>query len=256
MDSLITFAVLFLFATLRYTPVMVIPGFTPLGWAPVFVRMILLLAVSWLSILALPSGTTLPGNTWPVGLAIAAMAELLIGMTFGLAVMLPHAALHTAGWLADMQAGLGAAALFNPAAENATESLLGHALMLAATVLFFTLDLHVLLFQGLRISMDVLPLGTLAIRPDSEAFFLMLGTSFAAGLMLVAPLMIGMFCLDLGVGYASRSMPQANVYFLVLPLKVAIALLLLALTLSYAPTLIGRLFKQALGQVPAVLGAG
>jgi flagellar biosynthesis protein FliR len=252
----IAFATLFVFALLRYLPVMTLPGFTPLGWAPSFVRMMVLLSFTWLTVLSLPDGTALPQLSWPVGYVLVGLGELLIGMTFGLAVMLPNAALHTAGWLADMQAGLGSAALFNPGAENATESLLGHALMLAATVLFFTMDLHVQLFQGLSASTRVLPLGGLAFRPDSEAFFGMLGTSFVAGLMLVAPLMIGMLCLDIGVGYATRSMPQANVYFLVLPLKVAVALLILALTLAYAPMLIGRLYKQALDQVPAVLGAG
>lgn len=256
MDSMVAFAALFVFAILRYLPVLALPGFTPLGWAPVFVRMILLLGFAWLTLLALPGGPSMPASMPPLGFVLAAIGELFIGMTFGLAVMLPNAALHTAGWLADMQAGLGAAALFNPAAENATESLLGHALMLAATVLFFTLDFHVLLFRGMVASTEVMPLGALGIRPNGEGFLLMLATSFATGLMLAAPLMIGMFCLDIGVGYATRSMPQANVYFLVLPLKVAVALALLALTLAYAPLLIGRLFKQALEQVPAVLGAG
>lgn len=256
MDSLVAFVSVFVFAVLRYLPVMTLAGFTPLGWAPVFVRIVLLLAFSWLTVLSLPDGAQLVSPQWPVGFVLAALGELLIGMTFGLAVMLPNAALHTAGWLADMQTGLGAAALFNPAADNATESLLGHALMLAATVLFFTLDMHLLLFQGLAISTQVLPLGGLGMHLSMTGFFAMLGTSFASGLMMVAPLLIGMFCLDIGVGYATRSMPQANVYFLALPLKVAVALVMLALTLAYAPSLIGRLFNQALSQVPDVFGAG
>ena len=58
----------------------------------------------------------------------------------------------------------------------------------------------------------------------------------------------------LSVVNATRSMPQANVYFLALPLKVAIALLLLALTLSFAPTLVGRVYGDAFERLPAVFG--
>ncbi|MGH8105701.1 MAG: flagellar biosynthetic protein FliR [Arenimonas sp.] len=50
-------------------------------------------------------------------------------------------------------------------------------------------------------------------------------------------------------------MPQANVYFLALPLKVAIAFLLLAMTLPFMPTLIGRLYQDAFARVPAVFGS-
>jgi flagellar biosynthesis protein FliR len=50
-------------------------------------------------------------------------------------------------------------------------------------------------------------------------------------------------------------MPQANVYFLALPLKVAVALMLLAMTLAFAPTLIGRLYQDAFARLPAVFGA-
>ena len=72
---------------------------------------------------------------------------------------------------------------------------------------------------------------------------------------VVAPVILGLFMLDIGIAYATRSMPQANVYFLALPLKVAVALLLLALTLAFAQALVGRLYFDTLSRVPAVFGA-
>jgi flagellar biosynthesis protein FliR len=254
MQALTTFAVLFALASLRYLPVMVLPGLSPLAWAPAFVRIVVMLAFAWLTVLSLPDGYSLTGMAWPLGLLLAAAGELLVGLVFGLAFLLPNAALHSAGWLVDMQAGLGAATLFNPSSNAGAESLLGHALMLAATVLFFTLDLHLLLFKGMAASMHWLPLGQAGLNVSVEGFLGMLGSSFLAGFMVVAPIVIGLFCVDLGIGYASRSMPQANVYFLALPLKVAVALGLMVLTLAYVPMLIGRLFQGALQQVPATLG--
>ncbi|MEA9566674.1 flagellar biosynthetic protein FliR [Xanthomonas sp. WHRI 8932A] len=255
MDALAGFALLFGYASLRYLPVMVLPGLSPLAWAPMLVRVTTMLAFAWLTLLALPDSYVRPTTGQPTALLLAAVGELMIGGIFGLAFMIPNAALHTSGWLLDMQAGLGAGALLNPASADTQESLLGHALMLAATVLFFSLDLHVLLFKGLVASTAVLPLGRMSQPISADAFFALLGSSFVAALMVVMPVVLGLFLVDVAVGYASRSMPQANVYFLALPLKVAVALGLLAVTLTYAPGLIGRLFGNALDQAPQLLGA-
>lgn len=256
MSALPAFVALFGFALLRFLPVMVLPALSPLGWAPAFVRIALLLALAWMSALMAPSFAVPAHWSTPLGLVLAALGELLVGMTFGLALLLPNAALHSAGWLVDMQAGLGAATLFDPASGGQMESLLGRALMLASVVLFFSLDLHLLLFRGLATSVHALPLGRLDIRLDPAGFFGMLGASFLLGLMVVAPVVLGLFAIDVGVAYATRSMPQANVYFLVLPLKVAAGLCLMAVSMWFAPELIGRLFRDALQRIPAVFGAG
>lgn len=252
MESIQSFLTLFALAGLRYLPVLVLPAFSPLAWAPMTVRIVVMLVLAWLTVLALPDAVGFNGNG--IQLLLAVCSELLVGAVFGLAFLLPKAALHSAGWLVDMQAGLGAATLFNPSADTGAESLFGHALMLAMTVLFFLLDLHLLLFRAMAASTQWLPLGGGGVRLSLDAFLHMLGTSFVAGMMVVAPIVIGLFCVDLGVGYASRSMPQANVYFLALPLKIAVAIGLLALSLAYAPTAMGRLFRQASDQVPSVLG--
>ncbi|HBZ46962.1 MAG TPA: type III secretion protein [Stenotrophomonas sp.] len=252
MESLQNFLTLFGLATLRYLPLTVVAALSPLAWAPTLVRIVVMLVLAWLTVLALPAGAMFEGGGGRLVLAVC--SELMVGAVFGLAFMLPNAALHNAGWLVDMQAGLSAATLFNPANEAGAESLLGHALMLAMTVLFFVLDLHLLLFRAIASSTQWLPLGGAGARLSLDGFMQMLGGSFLAGLMVAAPVVIGLFCVDLGVGYASRSMPQANVYFLALPLKIAVAIGLLALSLAYAPALLARLFGQAAAQVPSVLG--
>lgn len=252
MEAIQSFMILFALASLRYLPVTVLPAFSPLAWAPMTVRIVVMLALAWLTMLALPEQSIFEGDAGRLLLAV--LGELMLGAVFGLAFLLPKAALHGAGWLVDMQAGLGAATLFNPSADTGAESLLGHALMLAMTMLFFALDLHLLLFRAMTASIQWLPLGGGGVRVSADAFLRMLGTSFVAGLMLVAPVVIGLFCVDLGVGYASRSMPQANMYFLALPVKIAVAIGLLALTLAYLPALMVRLFVEATEQVPSILG--
>jgi flagellar biosynthetic protein FliR len=219
------------------------------------VRMVLLLSLAWLTVVASPAVDLTRMLRDPATLVVAGFSEIIVGLTFGLAILLPQAGLGLAARLADMQAGLSAAALFNPGGQHEPDSMLGTVMMLAATVLFFTLDLHLALFQLLTASVQAMPLGGMGLHLDLDGFLAMLGTSFVLGLAVLTPVILGLFVLDVAVAYATRSMPQANVYFLALPLKVAMALLLLAASLLFAPTLIGRLFNDAFARLPAVFGA-
>ena len=255
MNALESTVMLLAFAMLRYLPVLAIPALSPLSWAPPMVRIALLLALAWLTVLASPAAFAATPRAFDAGaLLLGCASELLLGLTFGLAILLPQAGMGFAARLADMQAGLSAASLFNPGGQHEPESMLGTIVMLAATVLFFSLDLHLQLFRLLTGSVQVLPLGALGIRLDLEGFLGMVGSGFLLGMAVVAPVIIGLFAVDLAVAYATRSMPQANVYFLALPLKVAVALLLLALTLAFAPMLMGRLYEDAFARLPTVIG--
>lgn len=255
MDVVERFAGMIALAFLRYLPSVVLPGLTPLRWAPPMVRIVLALGLAWLTVLAMPleagAGPAPKAMAWMT----AAAGELLIGLAFGLVFMLPQAALHTAGWLVDVQAGLSAATLFNPGGQGDVQSLLGAALMLAATVLFFTLDLHLDLYRALMATTRVIPVGQAGAGLDLTGFLGLLGSSFLLGLVVVMPIVLGLLSIDIGVAYATRSMPQANVYFLVLPLKVVVAILLMVATLPFVPAMLERLFRDAFARVPSMLGA-
>jgi len=254
MNAIELLVAMFAFAALRYLPVLAIPAITPLSWAPATIRLTLLFALSWMTVLASPSIPSQPYWHNSVGLMLACLSELVVGLTFGLTLLLPAAALGMSARLADTQAGLSAASLFNPSGNHEPESMFGTIVLLAATVLFFTLDLHLLLFQALATSTRILPLGAMGLHLDFGGFLAMVSGAFLLGLAVLAPVIVGLLAVDVGVAYATRSMPQANVYFLALPLKVAVALLLLAMTLAFAPTTVGRLYQDAFARLPAVFG--
>ncbi|MDQ3286700.1 MAG: flagellar biosynthetic protein FliR [Pseudomonadota bacterium] len=254
MDGIERFAAMLALAFLRYVPAVVLPGLTPLRWAPVMVRMVLAVGLAWLTVLAMPLEQTMGPAPDAMAWTAAAAGELMVGLVFGLVLMIPQAALHTAGWLVDVQAGLSAGTLFNPGGQGDVQSLLGAALMLAATVVFFTLDLHLDLYRALVASTRVIPVGQGGTVLDLAGFLGLLGSSFLLGLVVVLPIVLGLLAVDFGVAYAMRSMPQANVYFLMLPLKVMVALLLMVATLPLVPAMLERLFRDAFARVPAMLG--
>lgn len=248
-------AAVFGLALLRYLPAVALPAFTPLRWAPPLLRTVLALGLAWLTVLALPEPALQavggPGFSW----VLAAMGELMVGFVFGTVLIFPQAALNMAGWLVDVQAGLSAATLFNPGGQGDVQSMIGTAIGLLATVLFFLLDLHLDLYRALVATAQVIPVGRAGLRLDATAFFGLVGSSFLLGIAVVMPVVVGLFAVDVGVAYATRSMPQANVYFLVLPLKIVVALLLMVAVLPFFPVLLKRLYQDAFERIPALLGA-
>lgn len=234
-------------ALLRFAPLLVIPAVTPFSWAPLHVRTLLLFALS-----ALLAGVA-PIAALPTDLVAAAASELLVGGCYGLAVMLPMAALGLSARVLDIQAGLASASLFNPSLQT-EDTTLGSALSMLGTFTFFALGFHLLVLRSLVASARWLPLGGVGHLPATEPLLAMLGSQFILGLMVVMPVMLGLFAVDIFVALASRSMPQANIYFLALPMKVAVVLVLLAASLRLAPALMGRLFRDALNGANAMVG--
>lgn len=236
-----------LLAMLRFAPVLVVPATSPFSWAPLHVRALLLFVVSaWLAVV---SPLVAPPADW----VLAAASELLVGGCYGLAVMLPLAAVGSAARLLDIQAGLASASLFNPSLQS-NDTVLGSALVMATTAVFLALGYHLFLLKALVASARFVPLGAALRLPSIEPLFAMLGSQFLLGLMVVAPVVLGLFAVDVFIAIASRSMPQANMYFLALPLKVAAVLVLLAGSLRLAPMAMERLFRDALGGARAMVG--
>lgn len=243
----------FMLAMARFSPLLLVPAFTPFAWVPAYVRVIVLLVLA-----ALAVGTsTMPvptlGMDAPLPFALALLGETLLGFSFSLAVVLPAAALGFSASVVDMQSGIAAASLFNPS-TRVTEALVGTTVQWAGMMVFFASGLHLLLLQGLVASLGLVPLGAgrWALSPDN--FVAMVSSQFLLGMMVVVPVVLGLFAMDLAVAYASRSMPQANVYFVALPLKMLSAFILLAGALRFAPMLIGRLYRDAFSSLPLLAG--
>lgn len=237
-------------AGLRLAPLLLLPGLTVFGWAPGLVRIVLWLVFATL-LAALSPAIAMPDH----GVALAALLgrEFLLGLALAFAIALPAAALAFAGRLADTQAGFGAAQVLNPGLEGEADSLIGNALAITAAVLFVSLDLHVQLLQFLVSSLQLVPLGGAGEAAGPAGLLRAMSLQFLLGLLVVLPVVVAMFAMDIAAAYATRSMPQANAYFLALPLKVFAAILVLAATVRHLPMLIGRMYTAAFDQLPSVL---
>jgi flagellar biosynthetic protein FliR len=67
---------------------------------------------------------------------------------------------------------------------------------------------------------------------------------FTLGLMLVAPAVFAVLLLDVGFALAARTMPQMNVFIIAIPFKVAVGVLVLALSMRYIGAAMGKVFES------------
>lgn len=203
------------------------------------------LSLAVLLVMGVPSSATaLPAT--PGGVVLAAMGEVVVGLAIAFGLLAVFAAFSFAGRVLDLQIGFGVATLFDPV-TRAQAPLLGTALVMLATVVFFSLDGHHLVLRAVAWSLTVLPPGSPPWRLEFGAVAAQFGVVFSWGLVLAAPALVALLLLDMGFAMLSRTMPQMNVFVVSMPLKVIVGLVMLALSMHHLLPAMRRLF----GTLPA-----
>jgi flagellar biosynthetic protein FliR len=229
---------------IRIAPLFVLAPVFGTADIPVRVRVLLSLALAAM----LAAGTTvhavLPAGS-PLDSAgaffAAAASELAIGVTLVFGVFAAFGAFLFGGRLLDIQVGFGIANVFDPV-TRAQGPLLGTALSLLAIVVFFAVDGHHMLIRGFAWSLEAFPPGQPLSKLSAGAVVEQFGLVFAYGLMVVAPAVIVLLLLDVGLSVAARTMPQMNIFIVAMPLKVIVGVLTLALSMRYLGPALAKVY--------------
>ena len=180
-----------------------------------------------------------------VQLVLIVAKEVLVGMAMGFMVAIPFWVFEAVGFVIDNQRGASIGAVINPATGNDT-SVLGLLFNQAFMVFFlvgggFSLMLN-MLYDSFRL-WDIWQF-TPALHPGNAPLMLdQLGRLMRLMLLFAAPAIVAMFLSEVGLALVSRFAPQLQVFFLAMPIKSGLALLVLVLYMStlfeYAADLTG-----------------
>jgi type III secretion protein SpaR/YscT/HrcT len=163
-------------------------------------------------------------------LALLLVKEVALGFGLGLVGSAGFWALHAAGSVIENQAGLTMATTIDPLAGQ-EDSLIGGFLVQVLTVVFVASGGLLILLGVLYESFRVWPV--LEVTPRFEpSLWLSAGQQVISAVMelalrVAAPFVLLMLMVELGLGLLGRYAPQFSVFFLALPLKAAVLLLLL-----------------------------
>lgn len=170
----------------------------------------------------------LPTLDRPVGPPLALLfSEAALGGMLGLTARLVLMAAETAGSFAAQGIGLSFAQTVDPAQGQQSDALAAFFRMTGVLVVL-SMDLHHLAIAGIAGSFRMLPPGFLASPPDALTLYVKaLGLAFATALLLAAPFLVFGLVFNLGMGLIGRMAPQIQVFFLTMPVSVALGILML-----------------------------
>jgi flagellar biosynthesis protein FliR len=116
----------------------------------------------------------------------------------------------------------------NPVADNEAASLTGSLIMMTATVLIFTMDLHWELFRGLVASYDRIPPGVpFGAGPMLAGYVDRISEAFVMAVRVTSPFVIYSVMVNLAMGLANKLTPQIPVFFIATPFVLFGGMLLL-----------------------------
>lgn len=168
------------------------------------------------------------------GLLAIILKETVIGMLMGFAMGSIFWGVQSMGFLIDNQRGATMASSLDPM-TGTQSSPLGIFMMQVVTVFFYLSGGVFFMLQAFYNSYLVFPVATFYpnLTMDGAVYFLsLMDNILALALLLAAPAMIAMFLSEFALGLISRFAPQLNVFFLSMPVKSAVGMLLLLLCLT------------------------
>jgi len=213
---------------------------TALGIAPVLgartlpmrVRIGLALALSMIVAPLLPTPPAL--LPWSAEIVVLAVQQMLIGIAFGLALLVIFSSLILGGQIIAMQTGLSFASLIDPVSGVQTP-VVSQFYVVMATLVFFSLDGHLALISSLVDSFRVLPVDGRSIRLNGVWSLLLWGGEiFRTAVRIALPAMATLLLVNLALGVITRAAPQLNIFSIGFPVIIMIGLVVMSLTLPSA----------------------
>lgn len=180
-------------------------------------------------------------------------SEVLIGIALGVAVSLIFHAMQMGASLVGVQMGFGIGAVIDPMTGGQVGTL-DQFYQLLVTLVFFAVNGHLIVIQGLLHSFQVVP-------PGAADISLIAGdkvTPFFASLFVVAirislPVVGALLLTDIAMALVGRTVPQMNVLIVGFPVKIAVGLLVLAAAMPLLTGFMAATFGRALLDVNGFL---
>jgi flagellar biosynthetic protein FliR len=247
---------MFLLMLVRVTAIiMLLPVFGSATIPPqVKVGLSLLLTVILFSGMPAAHSAALPlHNSIPL-LVFSLIKECLIGLAMGYASIFLFAAVHFAARLVDTEMGFGMVELIDPTSEEMV-TVMGQLWIVVFTIVLLLINGHYFFLLAIQKSFEIIPV----LGVDFQAgrlvshFSGMVGNIFIFALKMSAPIYVALILTEMALGVVARTVPQINIFFVGLPLKIVVGLGTAVIVLPLLGTLFRKIFEGLIKDIWAVL---
>lgn len=188
-------------------------------------------------------------------LTVILLKEFTIGYIIGFIANIVFVGIDMAAELISMQMGLSAAQALDPI-SGVSSPVLGQFYTLMAAMVFISLHAHQWLFSAIYKSFQTIPPGFGFVLNGTivrEVVYLA-GQMFTIALGVALPIFAVLLITDVILGFASKMMPQMNIFMVSLPLKIYLGLLLMIMFVQPLYEHIVVLVERFLTGIMAVFG--
>ena len=155
-----------------------------------------------------------------------AIAQIMIGLTSGFILQLVFAAIVFTGQGIALSMGLGFSMMVDPQSGQQVP-VVAQLYTVTTTLIFISLDGHLLLIQMLLDSFKTLPIGIDGIdQAGIWSILLWSSRMFAGGLLLAMPVVASLLLVNVIFGVAARAAPQLQIFSVGFPVTLMLGLLL------------------------------
>lgn len=218
---------------------------------PVRIRVLLAFFISWMLIPVIPAPPSV--ELISAQALLISIHQVLIGLAMGFILQLVFAAFVIAGQSIAMAMGLGFASMIDP--QNGMQvPVVSQTFLIMATLVFLSLNGHLVLIQVLANSFQNLPVGMLVPSRDGLWQLVTWGSNmFAGGMLIALPAVAALLLVNLAFGVTTRAAPQLNIFAVGFPVMIMVGLAFLILTLPTITTHLSRLLLEAFDLIESFL---
>ncbi|WP_300158630.1 flagellar biosynthetic protein FliR [Solidesulfovibrio sp.] len=198
-------------------------------------------------------GTLMPANPWMIALMF--LGEVIMGLLLNILVSFLFAAVQSAGAVMGFSMGFTLMNSIDPM-TGASESGLGHLMNQVTTMLFLSLNGHLILIGALAQSFELVPPGGLLVNAALGEHLISFSSQILVmAVKIAAPIMASIFLVDLALALVARAAPQMNVLFIGFPLKIGVGFLFMTLVFAALVIYVGQFIDELVPMYRLVLKA-
>lgn len=178
------------------------------------------------------------------GFILSILKEILFGLIIGFVSSMLFTAVQIGGWLIDSEIGFGFVELMDPFNDEPV-TVFGQFQVILFTILFLLFNGHYFFILSIQKSFETVPLTALRLENVSIAggVVSIFAGIFVCAIKFAAPIFVTLLITEVALGVVARTVPQINIFFVGMPLKIVTGLMTAILVLPMLSTLFRKTFE-------------
>ena len=196
---------------------------------PTRVRLYFALAITVVIVPGLPPMP--PVNALDLSALMLVAEQILIGVLMGFSLQLFFQAFVVAGQIISIQMGMAFASMIDPT-NGVNTAVIGQLLTMLVTLLFLSMNGHLVVFEVMTESFTTLPVGSAMLVNHFWNVAGKLGWVLGAAMLLVLPAITALLVVNIAFGVMTRAAPQLNIFSIGFPLTLVLGMVIFWVSLG------------------------